>query len=161
MSYYLRRSFTGEYSMSGAIFLDVRPVLSIRRAVCSFIHGHNMHNGTAFGKLSRFDDIDYLNKYPHIKFSTLYESAMYISPLRSSIIRSIRIPTIYLDIYRINSMTGSGIHCSLSIRCRRCPNTILPVNVCGNGQDFHGHNLRDRGCGYALCCVFAVRRAKQ
>lgn len=75
-SYYLRRSFTGEYSFSGAIFLDVTCSI-YPRSRNLIIHGHNMHNGTAFGKLSRYDDVAYLNKYPHIEFSTLYDSGLY------------------------------------------------------------------------------------
>ncbi len=102
-SYYLRRSFTNEYSFSGAIFLDVTCSI-YPKSRNLIIHGHNMHNGTAFGKLSRFDEIAYLNKYPHIEFSTLYESAMY-TPFAVVYYSVDPDSEIYLDIYRINSMS--------------------------------------------------------
>ena len=101
-SYYLRRSFSGEYSFSGAIFLDVTCSI-YPKSRNLILHGHNMHNGTAFGKLSRFDDIDYLNKYPHIQFSTLYETSLYI-PFAVVYYSIDPDSEIYLDIYRINSL---------------------------------------------------------
>jgi len=76
-SYYLRHSFYGEYSISGAIFMDIACSI-YPQSRNLIIHGHNMQNGTSFGKLSRFEDLDYLNQYPTISFSTLYESANYV-----------------------------------------------------------------------------------
>ncbi|HPF88508.1 MAG TPA: class B sortase [Candidatus Limiplasma sp.] len=105
-SYYLRHSFYGEYSFSGAIFMDVSCSI-YPQSRNLIIHGHNMQNGTSFGKLSRFESVDYLNKYPIIYFSTLYESAEYrpfavvyysIDPESED----------YLDIYQINYLSDQG-----------------------------------------------------
>ena len=105
-SYYLRHSFLGEYSISGAIFLDVSCSI-YPQSRNLIIHGHNMQDGTAFGKLSRFEDIDYLNKYPYIEFSTLYETARYI-PF-AIVYYSVDPESVeYLDIYSINAMSNQA-----------------------------------------------------
>lgn len=64
---YLRRSFYGQYSQSGVLFLDGR---------CStvggnlIIYGHNMKNGTMFSDLKRYVDRDFLNAHRTVKFET-------------------------------------------------------------------------------------------
>lgn len=105
-SYYLRHSFSGEYSISGAIFLDV--TCSIYPQSRNLIlHGHNMQDGTAFGKLSRFDSISYLNQYPFITFSTLYETSLYI-PF-AVVYYSINPKSdLYLDLYQVNVMSDAS-----------------------------------------------------
>ncbi len=105
-TYYLRRSFAGEYSFSGAVFLDVTCSIYPQSRVL-ILHGHNMHDGTAFGKLSRFDDIDYLNRYPVIRFSTLYEAASYI-PFACVYYSVDPKSDLYLDVYQINLMSGDA-----------------------------------------------------
>jgi sortase B len=125
-SYYLRRSFTGEYSFSGAIFMDVTCSI-YPRSRNLIIHGHNMHNGTAFGKLSRFDDIDYLNKYPFIKFSTLYETARY-TPFAVVYYSIDPDSDRYLNIYQINSMTDQEFLQFVS-KVSAMSEYHMPVNV--------------------------------
>lgn len=142
-SYYLRRSFTGEYSFSGAIFMDVTSSI-YPRSRNLIIHGHNMHNGTAFGKLSRFDDIDYLNRYPFIKFSTLYETARYI-PFAVVYYSIDPDSERYLNVYQINSMTDeeflqfvgkasamSEYHLPVVVAGT---DKILTVTTCASGDD--------------------------
>ena len=87
-TYYLRHSYSGEYSFSGAIFMDVSCSI-YPKSRNLIIHGHNMQNGTAFGKLLRYEKLEYLNQYPVIYFSTLYESANYL-PFAVVFIPSIR-----------------------------------------------------------------------
>lgn len=102
-AYYLRHSFSDEYSLSGAIFLDVTcSIYPKSRAL--IIHGHNMKDGTAFGKLRRFSSADYLNRYPVIRFSTLYETGTYL-PFAVGYFSVDPLDADYLDIYQANSLS--------------------------------------------------------
>jgi SrtB family sortase len=75
-TYYLTHSFDGGKSSAGAIFLDA--CCSVQPASRNLLlHGHNMYDGTAFGKLRDFRREDYLNVFPVIRFATRYEDAYY------------------------------------------------------------------------------------
>ncbi len=142
-TYYLRRSFTGEYSFSGAVFLDVTCSVYPQSRVL-ILHGHNMHDGTAFGKLSRFDDLDYLNRYPLIRFSTLYEAACYI-PFAAVYYSVDPTSALYLDIYQINLMSDDAFAQFVSkvkaMSEYRLPvlvsktDSILMVTTCADTED--------------------------
>ncbi len=102
-AYYLRHSYSGEYSFSGAVFMDVTCSI-YPRSRNLIIHGHNMQNGTAFGKLLRYEKLEYLNQYPVIYFSTLYESANYL-PF-SVVFYSIDPKSEdYIDLYQVNYLS--------------------------------------------------------
>lgn len=102
-TYYLRRSFSDEYSLSGAIFLDITCSI-YPRSRALIIHGHNMKDGTAFGKLRRFSSADYLNRYPVIRFSTLYDTGTYL-PFAVAYFSVDPKAADYLDIYQANSLS--------------------------------------------------------
>lgn len=61
--YYLKRSFRKETSRSGSIFMDTRndPELSDRNTI---IYGHNMKNGSMFGKLKHYREEGFLEENP-------------------------------------------------------------------------------------------------
>ncbi len=102
-AYYLRHSFNGEYSLSGAIFLDV--ACSIYPQSRNLIlHGHNMKNGTSFGKLLRYKDRDYLDQYPVIRFTSLYESAEYL-PFAVVYYSIDQKSDDYLSLYQVNYLS--------------------------------------------------------
>jgi sortase B len=130
-SYYLRHSFSGEYSFSGAIFLDVSCSINPQSRNL-ILHGHNMKDGTAFGKLPRFDTISYLNKYPFIEFSTLYESARYI-PFAAVYYSIDTKSDRYLDIYRINAMSDQEF-AQFVTRLQTMSEYLLPVYVAGTDK---------------------------
>jgi sortase B len=96
------------------------------------IHGHNMHDGTAFGKLSRYDDIDYLNEYPFIKFSTLYETARY-TPFAVVYYSIDSSSDQYLDVYQVNLMTDQEFE-QFVTRIRGMSVYHIPVNVARTDQ---------------------------
>lgn len=75
--YYLYRDFYGRQSMSGTIFLDQSTQIQ-PRSQNLVLHGHNMKNGTMFGKLYQYLDIARVRTSPLIKFSTLYETSLYV-----------------------------------------------------------------------------------
>ncbi len=62
---YLFQSYEKKYAVAGSIFLDYR---------CSedfsdyntVVYGHNMKNGTMFGKLDKYLEKDYLEKHPYV-----------------------------------------------------------------------------------------------
>jgi len=130
-SYYLRRSFAGEYSFSGAVFLDVSCSIYPQSRML-ILHGHNMHDGTAFGKLSRYDDINYLNEYPFIKFSTLYESARYV-PFAVVYYSIDSKSDLYLDVYQVNLMTDQEFAQFVS-KIQGMSEYHIPVNVAGTDK---------------------------
>ena len=105
-AYYLRHSFTGDYSFSGAIFMDVSCSIYPQSRML-IIHGHNMQDGTAFGKLSRYDDVDYLTRYPYIRFSTLYDAARYV-PFAVVYYSIDEESDAYLDVYQVNTMSDQA-----------------------------------------------------
>jgi len=124
--YYLTHSFSGEYSFSGAIFLDVSCSI-YPRSRNLIIHGHNMKNGTAFGKLLRYERIEYLNQYPIIYFSTLYEADNYIpfAVVHYSIDTE---SDIYLDLYQVNYLSDQEFMKFIT-KVKAMSLFHLPVNV--------------------------------
>ena len=75
--YYMYRAFTGEKNVAGTVFLDqsnsIRP-----RDRNLILHGHNMKNGTMFGKLQKLMDPAFLRTQPVFTFDTLYQDASYV-----------------------------------------------------------------------------------
>ena len=105
-TYYLRHSFYNEYSISGAIFLDVSCSI-YPQSRNLILHGHNMQNGTAFGKLLRFKSLDYRNEYPVIRFDTLYQTANY-TPFAAVYYSIDPGAEDYLNIYQVNYLSDDA-----------------------------------------------------
>lgn len=67
---YLHANFEGEYSYPGVPFLDAK---------CSpdsdnlLIYGHNMPNGSMFRSLMKYQEKNYWEAHPVIRFDTLYD----------------------------------------------------------------------------------------
>ena len=75
-TYYLTHDFTGQSNASGALFLDEsHPLTSGTQNL--LIHGHNMRDGTMFGRLTQYRSLPYLKAHPIFRFSTLYEEEEY------------------------------------------------------------------------------------
>ncbi len=62
---YLFQSYKKEYLTAGSIFIDYRcgADLTDKNTV---IYGHNMHNGSMFGKLKKYKSEEYKSKHPYI-----------------------------------------------------------------------------------------------
>lgn len=69
---YLETNFNGEYSVHGTLFIDYRNNLEELDAN-TIIYGHKMRDGTIFGHLNYYKDIDNYKEYPTLKFNTIYE----------------------------------------------------------------------------------------
>ena len=71
---YLHTDFDGDYSESGELFMD---------GACNpdgnhfLIYGHHMYNGSMFGNLPKYDNVDYYNEHKIIHFNTRFEKADY------------------------------------------------------------------------------------
>lgn len=75
--YYLYRDFYGKDSDAGTPFLDRRCMIWPANNHW-MIHGHNMKDGSMFGTLDDFRDVEYLKQYPIVSFNTLYEECLYV-----------------------------------------------------------------------------------
>lgn len=74
--YYLRKSFSKEYSYSGTPFVGKGCSL-YPRTKNVIIYGHNMLNKTMFTDLIKYKDEPFYNLHPVIQFDTLYQSDLY------------------------------------------------------------------------------------
>ncbi len=76
-SYYLTHDFYGKKSIGGAIFLDKDSPL--KATTQNFLlHGHNMRDGSMFGRLVRYEKRDFWRGNCMAQLSTLYDTASYV-----------------------------------------------------------------------------------
>ena len=76
-SYYASHRFDGSEDPAGMIYMDCR---------CSawplgdntILYGHNMRDGSRFGKLNRLTKQDYLEEHPIVRYASLYEINDYV-----------------------------------------------------------------------------------
>lgn len=76
-AFYMDRDFYGRENLAGTVFLDQSGSI-LPRADNLVLHGHNMKNGSMFGKLHLYLEEDFLRARPTFTFSTLYETADYL-----------------------------------------------------------------------------------
>lgn len=75
-SYYASHRFDGSEDPAGMIYMDYR--CSIWPQSDNLIlYGHNMRDGSRFGKLNRFANQKFIDEDPFVRFATLYEMADY------------------------------------------------------------------------------------
>lgn len=71
--YYLRRGFDKLYSLAGSLFLDENCRMSDPVTANWLIYGHNMSDGSMFGKLDAFADEAFCKAHSTFAFDSLYE----------------------------------------------------------------------------------------
>lgn len=73
---YLRKGFDGAYSEGGTLFLDERcdPALPTANLM---IYGHDMNDGSMFGKLAAYADEAFGKEHAELRFDTLTEPGRY------------------------------------------------------------------------------------
>ena len=76
-AYYMDRAFSGEHNIAGTVFLDESNLIRPRDKNL-ILHGHNMKNGTMFGRLARMMEPAVVKAEPFIFFNTLYQDAVYV-----------------------------------------------------------------------------------
>lgn len=73
----MHRDFYGNDNVAGTVFMDEdNSILPLDQNL--ILHGHNMKNGTMFGKLVRLMERSTLLSQPFFRFSTLYEEYAYV-----------------------------------------------------------------------------------
>ena len=76
--YYLKRDFDKKPNEAGTLFLDEHHPF-YEKAQNLLIHGHNMRDGTMFGRLIQYEhSLDYLKAHAFINLDTLWESEQYV-----------------------------------------------------------------------------------
>lgn len=75
--YYADRDFYGRKSIAGTVFLDADNSI-LPQDQNLILHGHNMKDGTMFGKLSQLLEQNVLLSAPFFRFSTLYDAQVYV-----------------------------------------------------------------------------------
>ena len=77
-SYYLTHDFNKNKSTAGTVFLDENHPMT-ERTQNLLLHGHNMKDGTMFGRLAQYEkNLDYLKAHAFIDFSTLWHQEKYV-----------------------------------------------------------------------------------
>lgn len=77
-SYYLTHDFYKKKNTSGTIFLDVNHRFT-EHTQNLLLHGHNMKDGTMFGRLTQYvHDIDYFKRHAFVNYDTLWEKEQYV-----------------------------------------------------------------------------------
>ncbi len=76
--YYLTRDFSKQKNTAGTIFLDENHPFK-EKTQNLLLHGHNMKDGTMFGRLAQYlHDDTYLRNHPFISFDTLWHKEQYV-----------------------------------------------------------------------------------
>lgn len=77
-SYYLKRDFYKQKNTAGTIFLDENHPFK-EKTQNLLLHGHNMKDGTMFGRLTQYIyDRTYIKNHPFINLSTLWRKEQYV-----------------------------------------------------------------------------------
>lgn len=77
-SYYLKRDFYKQKNTAGTLFLDENHPFK-EKAQNLLLHGHNMKDGTMFGRLTQYiNDRTYIKNHPFINLSTLWKKEQYV-----------------------------------------------------------------------------------
>lgn len=86
--FYLSHGFDKAESRSGVPFIDQRCAI-VPFGTNTIIYGHHMKNGTMFAGLERYEDEDFFEKHPTVRFDTLYEQREYeiIAVFKSKVYR--------------------------------------------------------------------------
>lgn len=75
-SYYLDRDFYGKKSDSGTLFLDeAHPLADDTQYMV--VHGHDMYDGSMFGRLSLYRRLGYMEEHSVVYLNTLYRKETY------------------------------------------------------------------------------------
>ncbi len=76
--FYLEHNFLKEKSRYGTLFFDSQStILSYGISQNLIIYGHNMNDGSMFGTLKRYKNVNFYKENPIIKLKTLYDDSKY------------------------------------------------------------------------------------
>lgn len=76
--FYLNHNNLKKNSTYGSLFFDFENTITENKTDKNLvIYGHNMKNGSMFGELKKFKNLDFYKEHPTINFSTLYDNSTY------------------------------------------------------------------------------------
>ena len=127
-SYYLHHLPNGEYKNAGSLFMEVsnRPDLS---DVNTVIYGHNMDNGSMFGKFRKVTDEDY-RRQPFMWICTKEKACLYK-------MMSIHISHVDDESYTLFELDGNTDEAIL----KKTGETVIPLNKDAVSVSFPGSDL--------------------
>ncbi len=71
--FYLNHAYDKSKNVDGTLYVDYRCQITEEKMSSNLtIYGHNLRNGTMFGQVRRYRDLDFYKEHPIIKFDTLY-----------------------------------------------------------------------------------------
>lgn len=138
---WLRTSITGEYSVAGCVFLDVR--CDLENTPVKLVHGHNMSDGTMFAKVPNYLTLDSCEDAPIIEFYTedgklTYQVFSVISV--NSKEEALPIDTL-ASLEDVSAMTDELLERSLVPDGEVTSQDILVLNTCWYGESGVERNL--------------------
>ncbi len=74
--YYLSHAFDNTPDSGGTLFVDYRSDIT-NPTTNTIIYGHNMHNGTMFGRISDYLNKEYYEEHKKLHFNTIFEKRDY------------------------------------------------------------------------------------
>lgn len=74
--YYMKHTYTKDYSKDGSIFLDKSYDWNIPSSNL-LLYGHNNKNGTMFQDLLKYKEENFYKEHPNIRFTTIDEDCQY------------------------------------------------------------------------------------
>ena len=75
-TFYASHRFDGSEDPAGMIYMDCR-CSAWPLGQNTILYGHNMRDGSRFGKLNRMTDAEYLAEHPYVRYASLYEICDY------------------------------------------------------------------------------------
>lgn len=92
-AYYLNHTIEGVSGLPGSIYSEkVHP--KDFSAVQTVLYGHNMKNGTMFGSLHSYEDVDFFKEYPYVYIHLPEKTLVY------GVFAAVRFSDVYLPIYK-------------------------------------------------------------
>lgn len=76
-SYYLKRDFYKNKNEAGTLFLDQNHRFG-EKTQNLLLHGHNMKDGTMFGRLTQYLNLSYMKNNPFVHYDTLWREEEYV-----------------------------------------------------------------------------------
>lgn len=125
-AFYMNHDYYGRENLAGTVFLDQSCAI-LPRSDNLVLHGHNMKNGSMFGKLHLYLEEDLLRAQPMFTFSTLYETSVYV-PYAVSLL-STRAASTRFASYVQSGFAGGEEMLSFSRRLQELSLYEIPVDV--------------------------------
>lgn len=127
-TYYLTHDFNKQKSASGTIFLDENHPFR-EKTQNLLLHGHNMKDGTMFGRLAQYlHDKTYIKNHPFISFDTLWKKEQYVIFAVLSVSLDVKNPQFFN--YFTHDTFASDVEFSAYVRQLQLRSSIaIPVDV--------------------------------